>query len=504
MVLEALLGVYLISHLHKIKMNSDDNIYKQWSERYKPKENDGPYSFFSYSNLWKKYHGFPKGNRATLTDEFTKLIDEFQVYYQTFCIIFCVILFLFLLLRTFTTLINRAIKIRPSHIMQPGIFDKKASNIRDWLEIFEVFLDEDGIENNIDKCKALLSRLSPEDKKLIQNTDFSAKKDYTKLKTALLKIFGGKEKTTTEYSTELVACKQAGRSLYVYHATLVNLAKKAHPTLSQSARDNIVSELFIDGISNDALKAALLLRLKEQKTGFFRFGYKSVLELAVELNEIYGRESVDINEVSARMNGKRRQADANTLCHNCFEKGHFKYTCPHPKKQEQNAQTTTTQNNGQNANTQLKPTTLKLNRICQSNAISGNCVIDGNVARFMADTGAQITVIDAAVLKKEQLDDISQSNYDVILADGSKADVLGIRWCNITVGNDTVQLQAIVTEKLNEQCLLGIDFLRKCASTRSLVHELETVLQGDNNSVDEIDKNLTINSIGTRLVDEKE
>ena len=51
MVLEALLGVYLISHLHKIKMNSDDNIYKQWSERYKPKENDGPYSFFSYSNL---------------------------------------------------------------------------------------------------------------------------------------------------------------------------------------------------------------------------------------------------------------------------------------------------------------------------------------------------------------------------------------------------------------------------------------------------------------------
>ena len=48
MVLEALLGVYLISHLHKIKMNSDDNIYKQWSERYKPKENDGPYSFFSY------------------------------------------------------------------------------------------------------------------------------------------------------------------------------------------------------------------------------------------------------------------------------------------------------------------------------------------------------------------------------------------------------------------------------------------------------------------------
>ena len=54
MVLEALLGVYLISHLHKIKMNSDDNIYKQWSERYKPKENDGPYSFFFVQQFVEK------------------------------------------------------------------------------------------------------------------------------------------------------------------------------------------------------------------------------------------------------------------------------------------------------------------------------------------------------------------------------------------------------------------------------------------------------------------
>ena len=110
--------------------------------------------------------------------------------------------------------------------MQPGTFDSKSGNIRDYLENFEVFLEEDGIESNIDRCKALLSRLSPEDKKLISNTKSINKKDYDKLKAILLKIFGGKVKTTTEYATELVACKQTGRNLFVFHATLTNLAEK--------------------------------------------------------------------------------------------------------------------------------------------------------------------------------------------------------------------------------------------------------------------------------------
>ena len=141
LAIEALIGVYLINHLNKIKMNSDDNIYRQWSERYSEKENDGPYSFLAYkNNFWRKYYNLPKGDSETLTDQFSKFIDDIQVYLQTFCIIFCVILFLFLLLKIFTTLINKSLKIRPSHILQPGTFDSKTNNIRDWLENFDVFL----------------------------------------------------------------------------------------------------------------------------------------------------------------------------------------------------------------------------------------------------------------------------------------------------------------------------------------------------------------------------
>jgi hypothetical protein len=206
--------------------------------------------------------------------------------------------------------------------------------------------------------------------------------------------------------------------------------------------------------------------------------------MAVELNDIYGRESVDINEVHARMNGKRRQADTGTICYNCYEKGHFKNDSKKPKKQNFNDQQSDSQ--------QVKSNALVLNRISQSNAISGNCVIDDNVTSFMADTGAEMTVIDVEVLQPDQRMDIKPTNFDVILADGSKVDVLGMKMCNITVGTDTVQLEVLLTTRLNQTCLLGKDFLRKCPSTRTLVHNLESASNGEN---------LTINSIGTNVED---
>jgi hypothetical protein len=59
------------------------------------------------------------------------------------------------------------------------------------------------------------------------------------------------------------------------------------------------------------------------------------------------------------------------------------------------------------------------------------------------------------------------------------------------VGNDTVQLEVLVTTRLNQTCL-DIDFLRKCPSTRTLVHNSESALNGES---------LTINSIGANVED---
>ena len=33
LLLEALIGVYLINHMNNVRLDTDDNIFKQWSER---------------------------------------------------------------------------------------------------------------------------------------------------------------------------------------------------------------------------------------------------------------------------------------------------------------------------------------------------------------------------------------------------------------------------------------------------------------------------------------
>ena len=91
------------------------------------------------------------------------------------------------------------------------------------------------------------------------------------------------------------------------------------------------------------------------------------------------------------------------------------------------------------------------------------------------DTGANKTVIDVRLLNSDQRDEIIPSEFRVILADGSRVPVLGLRRSRVRLGKHTVELDVLVTEKLHEGCLLGIDFLQKCPSTCDLIQQLKFV-----------------------------
>ena len=60
----------------------------------------------------------------------------------------------------------------------------------------------------------------------------------------------------------------------------------------------MIETQFIDGRTNDALRGAVRVLSR----GFCKLGFKSVLETAVELSKIYAEDTIDINEVSARIN----------------------------------------------------------------------------------------------------------------------------------------------------------------------------------------------------------
>ena len=118
------------------------------------------------------------------------------------------------------------------------------------------------------------------------------------------------------------------------------------------------------------------------------------------------------------------------------------------------------------------------------------------MGQFMADTGAEMTIIDVNLLTMEQQKDIEPTCFDVLLADKSKATVLGQKKCTINVGNKDIKLQVLVTKDLIVQCLLGIDFLRTHPSTKMLIVELEQVLSEESSKGNDGTK-LTIQSMAT-------
>ncbi len=58
------------------------------------------------------------------------------------------------------------------------------------------------------------------------------------------------------------------------------------------------------------------------------------------------------------------------------------------------------------------------------------------------------------------------------MADGSEAQVLGTKICTIQFGAYKVEMEVLVTEKLNATVLLGLDFLEICPTTKTLIEDL--------------------------------
>lgn len=484
-IFEAVLAVYLLSNYNNVKYDTEDNIYRQWCNRgEKPRD----YSFVK--SVWKRYM-YPKGTGWIKTDEFTEFVKDSQVFINTFWLFLALSLFLYFLCCIFIKTLSKAYITKNSHLLKPGQFNSSV-NTRDWLANFDSYLDEDGIVEKEEKCRALFSRLNSTEKTLVLNTDRHAKKDYKILKDVLIKLYGGKKKPTTVYAKEFLELNQDGINLYQYYAKLMTLANKAYPIVDSKTKTNLVDEKFIDGLSSSALRAAVLVKIREPLNNHFGLyrKHKTILEHAVELNDIYDRENVRINAV------QESHTTSDIICYGCGSKGHIKRDCTNPSTSKYYTYTNNNSNNINRTNKNTNKLTaqplnlpqaniynIELKKIQQCSHITGWCDIDGNNVSFMADTGAMKTIIDVSILRPEQRESIKPTPYHVVMADGTKAHILGQKLCQITLGNHVVMLDVLVTERLNEQCLLGIDFLGRCPSTTSVIEELRQVMTNGSNDV---------------------
>jgi predicted aspartyl protease len=189
------------------------------------------------------------------------------------------------------------------------------------------------------------------------------------------------------------------------------------------------------------------------------------LERALELDEIYGSQKVEINLVQQRY----KRADGETVCFGCGGRGHYKNNCPIAANKSQNYNkyklaSTSTQGAQSSKATNGMANLVKIRAVRMSEQMTGYCNVDGKICKFLADTGAQRTVIDVSVLN--DMNNINECLFRVQLADKSEAAVLGVKKCSITLGYHTVQVEAIITKNVSHNCLLGLDFLNKCPTTK--------------------------------------
>ena len=139
----------------------------------------------------------------------------------------------------FVSMIDKKFRTKSSHILQPGKFDGKG--VKSWLDNFELYLEEDNITEDKQKCAALLSRLSGEARGLVADS----KNNYSGLRETLIHIYGGKQKSKTEYQSEFVNRNQReDENLYAYYATLAELCKKAHNDLNECQKQNTWKKIY--------------------------------------------------------------------------------------------------------------------------------------------------------------------------------------------------------------------------------------------------------------------
>jgi superfamily II DNA or RNA helicase len=148
-------------------------------------------------------------------------------------------------------------------ILAPNKFDSHTQNGNDWLETFELYLDEGQVKTHSDRCGALLSRLEADDKKTLIEYDRHVKTNYKTLRNAFVKIFCKVKRTSQEYNADFLSLVQGDMNLYLYHARLSQLAKKAFPMISARTQETLIRERFISGINNDMIIGQFLPRCQD-------------------------------------------------------------------------------------------------------------------------------------------------------------------------------------------------------------------------------------------------
>ena len=295
--------------------------------------------------------------------------------------------------------------------------------------------------------------------------------------------------------------QKADENLVTYVGELRVLADKAYPGWSNDQRLQLVRDQFVQGLRSstvqlrlmkempDTLDEALKLAIQQEsveaaqkrlsserghgssslasssiedaaaENGIATMSVQQLLKQAQDSERIVQDLRKQIQELNGRLSGKekptvadqppqssafsRQQGSAAITCWNCREQGHIRRNCPHKRSGRKKAP-------------------WQISAVSSTLMVEGS--IEGRVTRMLVDTGSAVTLVKEDVVRDVKFGNslkLEVPANSVVAANGEKLDISGQCTMSIKVGALSQQHLVLVARNLNQECLLGADFLIK-------------------------------------------
>lgn len=291
---------------------------------------------------------------------------------------------------------------------------------------------------------------------------------------------------------------------------LHRLGKRAFPTLSAEEREHVVVQRYCRGLNDEGLRQALT---KHYQKGDFENGNMYSLTKRFErvtLSSQAGVHSAQLNVNCPCSNARTKLKDSRITvrcdvcdppkslptkretqsvvsealnladqrsCYNCGLPGHLRYQCPMGKRQSNTMSASVIKHHAASQ--------LASDPITGLRELRGACKINGLYCDFLTDTGAERTIVHKNLIPENMWNTIIPTFLTMVVASGVETPLVGELDCNIELGGTLTRCRALVTDKLNATCLLGMDVLTRCPLTKEPIRQLyEAVLSGIRSEVD--------------------
>ena len=270
--------------------------------------------------------------------------DEVKAFIPGIILAILVILIVWLLLKMYRRLFTTQSRSNNT-IVQPTTF-KAGTDVREWLEKFELYANANNIYDKHEKGKALLSRLDEETLKLIKLirrkrhvkskwynisswSNDEVVYDYPSMVKFMLELYDTAQSAPIDYLQHFANLVQGDLSISFYYAKILEYGENAFPTAVDREKDSYMKNQFIKVLRSENIRNQIRMEDNANRT------LEDVKELARKYENTFSNlvekpifsPSLTSNVSRSRDNSANRVSFDQKKCDYCHRNNHSESEC---------------------------------------------------------------------------------------------------------------------------------------------------------------------------------